>query len=70
MKILPILSGFKVGIFEHHLKDDFALQLDLNKMIGLLKIYLKHGSEVRTNFDLQTIPDCTHYKGDFKLCVI
>lgn len=68
-KILPILSGFKVGIFEHHLKDDFALQLDLNKTIGLLKIYVKNGNEIWTNFDLQTIPDRTHHKGDFKLYV-
>lgn len=71
MKILPILSGFKVGIFEKHLiEDGFVLKSDLNKTKGELTIYVKNGNEIWTHLGLQTIPDHTSHVGDFKLFVI
>lgn len=69
MKILPILSGFKVGILEGDLKDGFSLKLKLNKTVGGLKIYIKNGNEIWTRLDLRAAPDNTSHRGDFKLLV-
>ncbi|GKZ22029.1 hypothetical protein AbraCBS73388_007960 [Aspergillus brasiliensis] len=72
-KVLPIISGFKIGIFPGNFKDTLILSVDTNKAKGELRIYLDYKDDIphlMTRFDFWTPSGSVGYNQEFELCAV